>query len=99
MLDVRIDPKQRIVIAESVHARTFDNELIVLDLGAGEYYALDAIGSAVWGGFADGKCAEEIARGIVTRYDVEFERALADVIDLGSDLVSRGLFRIVADGA
>jgi hypothetical protein len=94
MTEVRIGRSQRVVVADSVHARMFDDELIVLDLGEGEYYSLDPIGSLAWDGFSEGKCAEEIAGKIAAEYDVEFDRALQDLLDLASDLVAKGLFRI-----
>ncbi len=43
----RVEPLQRrrFRVAAHVHARRFDDEVVVLDLGAGEYYSLDAVGS------------------------------------------------------
>jgi Coenzyme PQQ synthesis protein D (PqqD) len=77
--------------ADAVHARLFDDELVILDLARGEYFALDPIGARLWSGLQTGKAIGEIAREIVAEYDVEFDTALADLTALGDDLVARGL--------
>jgi hypothetical protein len=77
--------------APSVHVRAFDDELVVLDLAAGEYFALDAIGARLWQGLGAGNTVEDVAKAIVDDYDVSFERALADLLTLADELVARGL--------
>jgi hypothetical protein len=80
-----------------VHTRQFDDELIILDLGAGAYFALDTIGTRAWEGLAGGKSVEETAVEFSREYEVEFDRALADLLKLVEDLVSRGIL-ILAPG-
>ncbi len=91
MADPRMAPHQRAAVPETVHARQFDDEMILLDLGAGEYFSLDAVGALVWEGLAAGRSAEEVAGAVVQQFDVEFPRALEDVLDLGTELMSAGL--------
>ena len=76
----------------SVHTRTFDGELVILDLERGEYFALDAIGSALWAGLEAGQTVAEIAATIVAEYDVDLAQATRDLEDLKSELLRRGLF-------
>jgi hypothetical protein len=87
----RIGPSQRVRVPETVHARAFDDEVIILDLGAGEYFSLDPIGSRAWAGFTAGRSAEDIATEVAAEYDVGVERALRDLLDLANELVARGL--------
>jgi hypothetical protein len=75
----------------------FDTEMVLLDLNAGEYYSLNAIGSLAWNGFAAGQSAEDIATELTKTCDVEFDRALDDVLALGSELLSRGLLEARSD--
>ena len=77
--------------SEAVHARLFDEELVILDLAKGEYYALDRVGACLWSGLQAGRSIDAIAREIVAEYDVTFERALDDLVALGDDLVAKGL--------
>ena len=81
-----------LVPAPSVHTRLFDGELVILDLARGEYLALDAIGSILWKGLEAGRTVEDVAREIVTEYDVSLEQLTADLASLTDDFVARGLF-------
>ncbi len=83
--------------ADSVHARTFNGELVILDMEHGEYFALDEIGAKVWLGLEAGKPLEELIADIASEYDVTPKQAHADASALRDDLVARGL--LVEDGA
>jgi Coenzyme PQQ synthesis protein D (PqqD) len=84
--------------ADAVHARLFDEELVILDLAKGEYFSLDPIGAKLWSGLQAGRSFEEIAQDVVDEYEVTLERALSDLVALGEDLVARGLL-VRDDGA
>lgn len=85
-------------IPETVHTRAFDSEIVILDLKGAEYYSLDSVGSLAWNGFAAGRCPAEVAKDVAARYDVDFDRALGDVLELANELVVRGLLRIATKG-
>jgi hypothetical protein len=85
----------RVRCADAVHARLFDEELIILDLAKGEYFALDRVGARLWSGLDSGRMLEEIARELVEEYNVTLDRALVDLTTLGDHLVAQGL--MVAD--
>jgi hypothetical protein len=77
--------------ADSVHVRTFDREMVILDLARGEYFALDEVGAKLWVGLENGKTVEEVAREVVEQYETSMDRALADLVALADDLIARGL--------
>jgi hypothetical protein len=77
--------------ADAVHARLFDDELVILDLAKGEYFALDGVGARLWSGLQAGRTVEQVAHEIVADYDVTFERAMADLVALGEKLLAEGL--------
>ena len=77
--------------ADAVHARQFDEELVILDLAQGMYFALDQIGSRLWSGLVAGRPVAQIAAEVVSEYDVTYAQALADLVALGDELVARGL--------
>jgi Coenzyme PQQ synthesis protein D (PqqD) len=83
---------RRLRPAPSVHTRLFDGELVILDLAAGEYLTLDAIGSTLWKGLEAGRSVDEVAREVVAEYEVSVEQATADLEALVDDFVARGLF-------
>jgi hypothetical protein len=76
---------------EDVVARTVGDDVILLDLEAGTYYSLNAVGATVWQGIADGETSETIAARIAGDYDITAERALADIGALIGDLAEKGL--------
>lgn len=88
---MRQQVSHRLRPAPSIHTRMFDGELVILDLERGEYFALDAIGSALWTGLVAGQSVGDIAKTIVAEYDVSLERATADLEELAGELVRRGL--------
>ncbi len=63
----------------------------MLDLGAGEYYSLDAVGSTIWEQLRDGQTEEEIVGCVVTTYEVEEATARGDVARIIQELVVAGL--------
>jgi hypothetical protein len=78
-------------IAASVHARRFDDELVVLDLGAGKYFSLDVVGSTIWDQLAGGKTPEETVVIILDQFEVDEHTARADVQRLAEELLAAGL--------
>ena len=77
--------------AAAVHARIFDEELVILDLAKGEYFSLDDVGARLWAGLEAGRNVQEIAKEIAAEYDVTPERALSDLVTLGDELLAKGL--------
>lgn len=78
--------------APSVHTRSFDGELVILDLAGGEYLSLDPIGSRLWRALENGKTVEDVAREVVSEYDVSMEQATRDLEALVDEFLQKGLF-------
>lgn len=78
-------------VAPSVHTRTFDGELVLLDLEGGDYFALDAIGAKFWAGVEAGKSLDTLAEEIAAEYDVTRAQAATDLATLRDELLARGL--------
>ena len=85
----------RFKVAGDIHVRTFDGELVILDLARGDYFGVNELGARLWEGLVAGKTPREIAAEIQGDYDVAQETLLADLDKLTSDLVTRGLLRAV----
>ena len=77
--------------ADSVHARVFDGELVILDLAQGEYFALDALGTCLWEGLTEGRTIGELASLVAKDYDVTEDVVLRDFTALRDELIRRGL--------
>jgi len=84
-------PDTRLSIPPQVMSRQVGEETVLLDLESGIYFGLDGVGKRIWESFAEGRSLGEAAAVIITEYEVEEERAAADVIEFATDLVARGL--------
>ena len=77
--------------ATNVHTRMFDDELVLLDLDGGDYFALNELGTELWAGLEKGETLAQIAEGIAARHAVAPDRALTDLLALCDELVARKL--------
>ena len=89
-----LSPETRVRIAESVYAREFGEEIVLLEFGRGEYFGLDPLGAEVWRGLERGAALGEIAHEIVARWDVAWDRALRDIQDLVSQMRDERLIEV-----
>jgi hypothetical protein len=88
-----VDKDEIVFAVENVHGRRFDDELVILDLTGGSYYALNAVGAHVWEGLVAGRTPAQVAESVTARYQVDYERAVNDCVALADELVARGLLR------
>ncbi len=77
--------------APDVVACKLDDGNALLDLSSGEYYRLNSTGAFVWECVGDGLDVHEIAERIVSEYDVNHDRCLADILAVCDSLLSAGL--------
>ena len=80
-----------ITLAPKVHARRFDNEVIILDLGRGLYFGLDEVGAEMWDRFILGDSPEQVGRALVDKYEIPEERLVEDARKLIAKLCDAGL--------
>ena len=83
----------RVTVAQHVHAREFDGDLILLDLEAGEYFALNAVALSMWNELMRGRTPQEVAETLSSVYDVAREDLTRDCVKLVEELLRRGLVR------
>ncbi|WP_394827025.1 PqqD family protein [Pendulispora albinea] len=86
-----IDADGRVLIAQNVHVREFDGELVILDLAKGDYFGINEIGARLWRGLEMGKSCAELARDLATEYDADPGLLLADLVALTDDFIAKGL--------
>lgn len=89
----RIERDDRVLSVDHVHARRFDDELVILDLNGGSYYAMNAVGARIWEEFQAGNTPAQVAEALVLAYQVDYERAVNDCVEVANQLFERGLIR------
>lgn len=65
--------------ADAVAWRSVDDDIAALDLAAGEYFAVNAAGAALWPLLVRGATIAELAGELASRFPVPPDRAVADV--------------------
>lgn len=93
-MNVKIESSTRVQVSPSVYSRPFGEELVLLDFGRGEYFAIDEVGAAAYRRLETGASVGETAEGIARTYEVSPETALADIVELVEQLVDEGLFYV-----
>ena len=86
-----IGPDGRASLPRHVHARQFDDELLLLDLERGQYFALNVVGTRIWQALVAGSTPAEVAALLAVDYDAAQDTLLCDCIALADELVACGL--------
>ena len=76
---------------EDLHRREVEGEVIILDIRASEYFAVDRSGAALWLAIAAGASERQLAELLVERFGLGEEAAAADARDFVAELERRGL--------
>jgi Coenzyme PQQ synthesis protein D (PqqD) len=71
--------------------REVEGELVALELRESRYMAVNRTGQVLWAALAEGASREELIDRLVETFDIERERAAADVDAFITELESRGL--------
>jgi hypothetical protein len=83
---------------EAVGAKVIDGEAIIVNVVNGRYHSMDGSGAVVWQLMDAGRSIEEIVAALSQRYDVDPDRARADVERLARELVDQDLMILNIDG-
>ena len=81
------------VLGADVLEAPVDDELVLLDPTAGTYFGVNESGSAIWRALRSGRSATDAAAELCADFDVDPERARADVDRFVGRLRSAGLIR------
>jgi Coenzyme PQQ synthesis protein D (PqqD) len=91
---VIVAPLSKIAPAANVHAKRFDDEVVILDLQHGIYFGLDEIGAAMWEAFLEGLSPAEVSSVLAARYDAPREQLQHDACILAGRLAEAGLVAV-----
>ena len=82
---------EKITISSQAVARDVGEETVILHLGNGTYYGLDAVGARFWQLMREGKSLGEICDAVLDEYEVSREDLERDMTVLIKDLVAQDL--------
>lgn len=78
-------------IRDDLVVEQVDDEFLVLDLRGNEYFGLNAVARHIWAAIDAGKTFDAIAGSVCQEFEVERERAAADVADFVTSLLEQRL--------
>lgn len=77
--------------ADGIAWRDVDGDVIALGLDSSTYFGTNASGSVLWKRLAEGATRSELVSDLMEAFNLEHDRAQADVDAFVDDLRSRGL--------
>ena len=83
-----------VVAAKDQVSSDLGREVAILDLKAGVYYGLDAVGARIWSLIQEPRTVNEIRDILLEEYDVEPERCERDLLVLLRRLADEGLVEV-----
>lgn len=84
-----------VVRSTDVMASAVDNELVMMDIERGMYYALDAVGTDIWGRIAQPVRVADLCDTLRKVYSVDAATCQKDVLDLLNDMAQNGLLTTI----
>ena len=88
-----------LVVPDEVIFRELDGDAIILNLATGIYFGLDAIGARMWMLFARSEPLGRVVGALADEYDIDRASLERDVLDLVSELMTKGLVQIKTAGS
>ena len=77
--------------SSDVMASQVDNELVMMDIERGMYYALNPVGADIWERLAEPQTVADICAQLMQQYDVDQATCEADVLAVLNDMAENGL--------
>ena len=85
-----------VVVSDEQVSTSLGDETVILGMGDGVYYGLDAVGARVWSLLATPQRVSELVSAITREFDVRSADCERDLLALLDDLAERRLVREVA---
>jgi len=95
MAPSRVSATTTLRASDTVLLRQAGDETVLLDMSSEEFFGLDGAGARMYELLAEPRSVDAVVDVMVDEYDVERAQLMADLLDLASELVERGL--VVAD--
>ena len=77
--------------ARNTMTRRVEEDVVILDITSGRYFALDGAGALIWDCLERDMTRAELVGAVVAAFDVDREQAASDIDELIAELADRGL--------
>lgn len=90
---MRLTDSTPVRLLPDVVSRVVAGEALIIELKSGHYFGLDPVGTRIWELIGAGKTFGGILEGVLAEFEVQPERARADLERLLGELDEKGLIR------
>jgi len=91
---MKIDLNSRIARSDGPVSAPVDDELVMADVDAGKYYALNNIATAIWEGIENEIAVRDLISNLQNEYNVPPDRCETEVLDFVNQLHTKGLVNV-----
>jgi hypothetical protein len=85
----------RVVRTEEAITATVAEELVMMDVEAGQYYGLNNVGAEIWRLLESPTSVQDLCTALTQSFDVTPERCTAEVLQFLDKLQAKGLVHVV----
>lgn len=74
---------------------SIEDELVMFDVNAGQYYGLNNVATAVWNHLETKKTVDELAQALTTEFDISLDECRQELLEFLPELEEKGLIEVV----
>lgn len=74
---------------------SIEDELVMFDVNAGQYYGLNNVATAVWNHLETKKTVDELAQALTSEFDISIEECRKEMLEFLPELEEKGLIEVV----
>ncbi len=85
----------RIVRTNKALVSSIEDELVMFDVNAGQYYGLNNVATAVWNHLETEKTVDELAEALTNEFDISVDECRQELLEFLPELEEKGLIEVV----
>lgn len=90
-----MDRDTKIVRTHKALVSSIEDELVMFDVEAGQYYGLNSVATAVWNHLETEKTVEELCQSLTQEFDISLEECRKELLEFLPELKDKGLIEVV----
>lgn len=85
----------KIVRTNKALTSTIEDELVMFDADAGQYYGLNNVATAVWNHLETEKTVDELCESLCGEFDISLQDCLNELLEFLPELEEKGLIEVL----
>ncbi len=74
---------------------SIEDELVMFDVNAGQYYGLNNVATAVWNHLETEKTVDALAQNLTSEFDISLDECRKELLEFLPELEEKGLIEVV----